>query len=112
VGRNYGQITNSYVTGDVTGRDEVGGWWAELWFITESYAVGNVEGLERVGGLVGINYDEGNIDKSYATGTVTGTETGINYTYVGGLVGSNITVRLAILMPEEPYPDRKTLAAW
>ena len=57
--------------------------------ITKSHAVGNVEGLNRVGGLVGIN-NGGNIDKSYATGTVTGTETNyMYYTYVGGLVGSN-----------------------
>ncbi|HHV75517.1 MAG TPA: hypothetical protein GXX41_12965, partial [Thermoanaerobacterium sp.] len=63
VGQNRGQVTNSYVTGDVTGES-------------------------RVGGLVGNNY--GSIAYSYAAGTVIGTETGINYTYVGGLVGSNI----------------------
>ena len=64
VGKNYGDISESYVTGTVTGK-------------------------LHVGGLVGYN-ENGRIDKSYATGTVTGTETGIYYTYVGGLVGSNI----------------------
>jgi uncharacterized repeat protein (TIGR02543 family) len=89
VGQNYGQITNSYVTGDVTGRDGVGGLVGRNYgSITESYAVGRVEGLWHVGGLVGLN-SGGNIGKSYATGTVTGTETGINYTYAGGLVGTN-----------------------
>jgi uncharacterized repeat protein (TIGR02543 family) len=91
VGGNRGLVTNSYVTGDVTGSNYVGGLVGQNYgSIADSYAVGNVEGLYRVGGLVGINYDEGNIDKSYATGTVKGTETGTNYTYVGGLVGSNI----------------------
>lgn len=89
VGRNYGQITNSYVTGDVTGRDEVGGLVGRNYGnITESYTVGRVESLWNAGGLVGLN-SGGNISKSYATGSVTGIETGINYTYVGGLVGTN-----------------------
>lgn len=89
VGRNYGQITNSYVTGDVTGRDEVGGLVGRnCGNITESYTVGRVESLWNAGGLVGLN-SGGNISKSYATGSVTGIETGINYTYAGGLVGTN-----------------------
>ena len=86
-----GTITNCHAEVTVTSSNSVVGGLVGNNFgaITKSHAVGNVEGLYGVGGLVGINYDKGNIDKSYATGTVTGTETGTSYTLVGGLVGSN-----------------------
>jgi uncharacterized repeat protein (TIGR02543 family) len=49
---------------------------------------GDVTGKDRVGGLVGQNF--GSIADSYATSTVTGTETNVySYTCVGGLVGNN-----------------------
>ena len=71
---------------DVTGREwRVGGLVGHnQGKIKNSYATGNVRGKESVGGLVGHNSDEGTIEKSYATVTVTGT--GRN---VGGLVASN-----------------------
>ena len=169
-GRNRGQVTNSYATGNVTGEAETGGLVGEnggpiadsyaqgtvtdkygskigglvgentasgtttnchaevevtvtsgntsygsagglvgynYGDITESYAVGEVLGRYHVGGLVGTS--TGTIDKSYATATVTGTHS--NDTRVGGLVEATM-VRLAILLPEEPYPERKELAAW
>ena len=83
VGWNGGDITNSYVTGAVTGNEDVGG--LVGWNggdITNSYATGTVTGDRFVGGLVGSNY--GRVTNSYATGAVTG----IGYA-VGGLVGGN-----------------------
>ena len=68
VGNNYGSISGSFATGNVTGGD---------------YA--------SVGGLVGSNFPNASITNSYASGAVTisaaiGTNLGGN---VGGLVGSN-----------------------
>ena len=53
--------------------------------IAASSATGVVNGAERVGGLVGHNnHTDGEITASYATGVVSGT------TYVGGFVGVNL----------------------
>ena len=86
VGRNFGDITNSYATGSVTGGGyEVGGLVGLNYggTITSSYAKGSVVGNEGdVGGLVGYNF--GDITSSYATGSVNG-----NGDDVGGLVGFN-----------------------
>ena len=80
-----GNITNNYVTGDVTGSsDLVGGLvgYNDRGEITNSYATGDVTGSGNyVGGLVGGN--GGNITNSYATEAVNGRS------YVGGLVGGN-----------------------
>jgi flagellin-like protein len=84
-GRNYGTVSNSYSTGNVTGEElYVGGLVGENnGNILNSYSTGNVTGeLKYVGGLVGEN-DKGNISNSYSTGNVTGGE------FVGGLVGDN-----------------------
>ena len=84
VGNNYGAITDSYATGSVTGtQNKVGGLAGyNRSDISKSYATGSVISNEasEVGGLVGYN-DGGSIDKSYATGIVTGSAD------VGGLVG-------------------------
>ena len=84
VGTSYGTITNSDVTGNVTGTvtENVGGLvgYSEG-VITNSYTTGLVTGTENVGGLVGSS--DGVITDSYATGTVDGTSD------VGGLVGSS-----------------------
>ena len=77
----HGNITNSYVTGDVTGKWRVGGLVGVMTGnITNSYAAGNVTGGRYVGGLVGLM--TGNITNSYATGNVTG-----GIVCVGGLAG-------------------------
>ncbi len=83
-GYNWGQITASYSTGNVSGGWRVGGLagLTEGGSIGESYSACNVDGDSRVGGLVGSNF-EGSVFLSYSTGTVTGRE------YVGGLVGLN-----------------------
>jgi hypothetical protein len=54
--------------------------------VSNSYATGNVTGFQAAGGLVGAN--KGTIDNSYATGTVSVTGSGEQ---VGGLVGWNFT---------------------
>ena len=86
VGYNIlGHITDSYVTGSVSGSSPVGGLVGEnTGPITDSYFNGNVNGdYENVGGLVGLNDSPGGITSSYATGRVSGRGR------VGGLVGSN-----------------------
>ncbi len=77
-----GSITNCFATGDVSGRDMVGGLVGDHdRYMYNSYATGSVKGSNQVGGLIGISYGEDYID-CYATGTVTGVEK------VGGLVGA------------------------
>ena len=91
VGENRnGTITNSYVTGSVTGTgvtSHMGGLvgWNIFGSITNSYATGSVTGSGSVGGLVGRN-DRSTITNSYATGSVTGMSIS---SIVGGLVGRN-----------------------
>ena len=86
VGRNDGSISNSYVTGVVTGNRFVGGLVGRNRAgssITNSYATVDITGTgDNVGGLVSRN--DGSIINSYATGDITGT--GDN---VGGLVSRN-----------------------
>lgn len=83
IGSNNGVVSNSYVTGTVTGLfANAGGLLGNnSGTVNTSYATAVVNGDARVGGLVGRN--DGSIVASYATGTVNGT------TEVGGLVGLN-----------------------
>jgi len=87
VGRiDGGEISNSYVSGSVTGTSAtVGGLIGYNYYgtVSNSFAKANVTGSStNVGGLVGTNFGE--IDYGYAAGNVTGT--GNN---VGGLIGTN-----------------------
>ena len=84
LGNNFeGTITNSYATGNVTGKTQIGGLVGyNDGTISNSYATGSVNGDYSIGGLVGFNFD-GIISNSYATGSVVGTD------FVGGLIGSN-----------------------
>lgn len=82
-----GPISNSYSTGSITGTGDAIGGLVGLFStgetISNSYATGAVSSGAsswNVGGLVGEGYDVV-IEKSYATGNVTGDD------YVGGLVG-------------------------
>ena len=99
---NLSAITNSYVTGRVSGRLRVGGLVAlntsfsddVRGSITNSYAtasvLGSVAGASSLGGLVGVNSSSlisNSITNSYATGAVEGTGTNI-----GGLVGQNASM--------------------
>ena len=85
-GRNYGEIVNSYVTGDIeVSGDYVGGITGRNdGNIISSYYIGNIIGNENhsIGGITGFN--SGEIINSYTEGSVES----YRY-YVGGLVGIN-----------------------
>ena len=89
---NFGTITNSYVTGSVSGSSTVGGLVGNTsGIITNSYATGEVTGSgDDVGGLVGSNRNitvdpnNGSITNSYAMASASGVSN------VGGLVGNNV----------------------
>ena len=96
VGYNEGTVTFSYATGNVSGKDYVGGLVGRNYCHTSGatavvrycYAKGAVTATGYAGGLIGENYAYGTnntalIEYSYAHGNVTGTS------YSGGLVGSN-----------------------
>ncbi|WP_319525486.1 GLUG motif-containing protein [uncultured Desulfosarcina sp.] len=92
VGDNIGgTITDSYATNMVSGDTYIGGLAGanfEGGTIEYSYATGSVNGTTWVGGLVGQNYIS-TITGCYAEGDVSGSSTGWNDGYVGGLVGYN-----------------------
>ena len=85
-------ISNSYASGNISGRAFVGGLAGETFFIdvSNSYATGNVSGTQNkminddryFGGLVGYSY-QGSFTNTYATGNV------IGGAQVGGLIGMN-----------------------
>ena len=84
VGRNERAVVNSYAHNAVAGSSRVGGLVGYLIGrgIHNSYATGAVSGNDAVGGLIGEVVGRG-IYNSYATGSTTGTSA------VGGLVGRN-----------------------
>ena len=84
INSSIGEIRASYATSRVSAEDNVGGLVGDnRGAITASYATGRVFGDSDVGGLVGFNQSTGEIRASYATGHVSGEEN------VGGLVGLN-----------------------
>jgi hypothetical protein len=88
VGWNYGTVSNSYSTGSVTGKLDVGGLVGrQSWgTVNNSYSTCSVIGdgmAYAVGGLMGENYYNGIVSNSYSKGNVTG------FYSVGGLVGGN-----------------------
>ena len=97
IGRNSGDVTESYSSVNMTGYGQtgqyVGGLVGESFgTVSYSYATGNVanvSGFGRAGGLVGRNWG-GTISYSYATGNVSGAGP-----YVGGLVGINTNFQTA-----------------
>jgi len=85
VGGNSGGVSNSYSAADVTGHWDIGGLVGcsdSYGTVSNSYSVGNVTGEWAVGGLVGGNLG-GVVTKSFSTSGVIGDD------YVGGLVGDN-----------------------
>jgi len=78
----YCTVTGCYVTGTVSGNDDVGGLvGSNLGTVTQCHSTAAVKGRSWVGGLAGFNGL--NISESHSTGAVSG------YGFVGGLVGSN-----------------------
>ena len=79
-----GEVRGCFSTSRVTGDDDVGGLVGDnRGIIGAGYSTGRVTGITEVGGLVGINHAGGEIASSYATGRVTGASN------AGGLVGLN-----------------------
>ena len=86
-GTSHGSISNSYVTGAVSGRQSVGGLVGDNdGSISSSYSISTpiMASAGNIGGLVGIN--GGSISNSYATGAVSASP-GNNTSSLGGLVG-------------------------
>jgi hypothetical protein len=89
VGRNYGIITECYVTGSVAGSGSsnfvggiVGGNYGS---IIDCFSTGAVSGSNYTGGLIGSNStSDSDVNTCYSTGVVTG-----GGSYVRGLVGYN-----------------------
>ncbi|MDP4029117.1 MAG: filamentous hemagglutinin N-terminal domain-containing protein [Gallionella sp.] len=85
-GENFGAISNSYATGNVTTIANYAGGLVGINYgtgtVTDSYATGNVSSATWAGGLTA--WSNGMVSNSYATGNVTGT-----VGYVGGLMGEN-----------------------
>ena len=94
-GRSSGNITNSYVTGNVTGLFTVGGLVGHCssCSISNSYVIGSVKAIASefvfetaniaTGGLVGYLLSS-SVSRSHAIGSVKGVDG-----YAGGLIGSN-----------------------
>jgi len=86
-----GEVRNITLTDvDIRGNVDVGGLvGSNQGTVIRSSSEGNVNGSFNVGGLVGENYG-GNIEKSYAIGTVRGFgQSAVEEVGVGGLVGLN-----------------------
>ncbi len=81
-GDNSGTIEKCLSTGDVRGKEYVGGLvgWNGSGNILKSYSSSNVYGVTDVGGLVGLAW--GQTQESYSTGSVSGTSN------IGGLIGN------------------------
>jgi hypothetical protein len=85
VGLNNGIVSDSYFSGSVTGKGDVGGLVGEneaSGTVINSYSTGTITGTWGTGGLVGNNW-RGTVINSCSTGNVTGTS------WTGGLVGRN-----------------------
>ena len=84
---SYGEISNCYSAGAVSGTLYVGGVCGAHSYgeISNCYSVGAVSGNSVVGGVCGYNY-KGNISNCYSAGTVSGTNN-----VVGGVCGSNFS---------------------
>ena len=111
-GRSSGNITNSYVTGNVTGLFTVGGLVGHCssCSISNSYVIGSVEAIASefvfetaniaTGGLVGfLRSSNSNISRSHAIGSVKGVDG-----YAGGLIG-NVTGANGSIMTSYAFVD-------
>jgi len=84
IGFNRGNVTRSYFTGSVKGRDDyVGGIVGSNsgGLVSQTYSEARVSGSLMVGGIVGRNHGGGDVELSYAAGRVSATA------QAGGLVG-------------------------
>ncbi|MCK9267068.1 T9SS type A sorting domain-containing protein [bacterium] len=82
IGRNYGNVSNCYASGSISGSSFVGGLTGRNYTtVSNCYASGSVSGTEDVGGLIGVNH--GTALNCYASGSISGSSA------VGGLIGYN-----------------------
>jgi len=115
VGDSYSPISNSFATGNISGRMWVGGLVGTSDAVSNSYATGTVYSDQKIGGgLVGQSY--GAITGSHASGNVSGSQS------IGGLVGilgatvtysyatGNVTQIVADTTPEGGFVDIGGLA--
>ncbi|MFO8109490.1 MAG: GLUG motif-containing protein, partial [Thermoplasmata archaeon] len=88
-GTNYGVVSNTYASGEVSGDDFVGGLvgYNLPGTVENSYTTANVSGESSVGGLLGLNF-RGEIFNSYATGDVTRWSSSTDTSF-GGFIGYN-----------------------
>ena len=96
-GYSSGSILRSYVTGAVSGNEQVGGLAGNSEYysrIEDSYATGSVSGNVQVGGLVGNSVDYSGIENSYATGLVNGNNQA--GTLVGHSEGTDMAANYAL----------------
>ena len=105
-GANLGIIENCFVTGSISGLDNVGGiagWLHET--VRNSYAAVDVSGNRNVGGIVGtnqINSSAATVENCYAVGTVKGNDNvggiagGSDYTNQDGRVRNSVALNLSI----------------
>ena len=81
------RVTNSFATGNVTGRSSVGGLIGSssdsISNVSNVFATGEVKGDNFIGGLIGYNRNGSIISNAFATGNVTGISNS------GGLIGGN-----------------------
>jgi filamentous hemagglutinin family protein len=79
-------IAYSYAKGNASGANDVGGLvgYVVAASVTNSYAIGSVSGMSEVGGLIGVNDYKSMMSSDHAAGAVSGTAND-----VGGLVGLN-----------------------
>ncbi|MBI3671506.1 hypothetical protein HY249_01790 [Candidatus Azambacteria bacterium] len=100
VGYDWGgtNISNSFVSGTVTGYQYVGGLvgWMEYYMtgptiytssINSSFSTADVSGADAVGGLIGYVIGGSTISNSYATGSVVINPSVSSYPVSGGLIG-------------------------
>lgn len=84
VGSNFGNISDSYATGTITGTMVVGGIVGDNSSSVEAcYATGSINGTNTVGGVAAINF--GTLNACYSSATVTCAGTG----FFGGIVANN-----------------------
>ena len=102
IGQSVGEVSKSWASGRVIGRDDVGGLIGNLLGnVDKSYASGNVSGITNVGGLIGRSEssdpDTFVIQDSYALGDINLANEDTNWSSAvnaGGLIGATANSRV------------------
>ncbi len=108
IGENHGDIIDSSSSANIHGNNRVGGVIGhnEKGDIDRTFATGDVTGRARVGGFIGSTRSfESNISDSFASGDVEGNES------VGGFIGKISGLHYAPEPPIRPFPPVLTINA-